>query len=243
MNRQTLTVSTSAAAAAAADTGIQRRNGRNLSTAQHALLLVWRTLARKEGHVLLLTQRQALAVGIAHARVERVALGADSLGALTGTVLALAGAVAVVLEAVDVARRRVAAAATRRHATRLATVVVSVAALGARSQATLGIAALVEALATSEAGVALLVGLDAIVAAVRGRLGLEATRRLALEHLADRVYCARREVVVVPLVALVGEREHDEVATICRARRTLGLHRIVLRAPIVAELYTLPTKM
>ncbi len=74
------------------------------------------------------------------------------------------------------------------------------------------VAAFVETLTTIETGVALLVGFDAIVAAVRGRFGFKAARRLAAQDFAYGIDRARREVVVVFLVTLVGIGVHYVVA-------------------------------
>jgi len=79
------------------------------------------------------------------------------------------------------------------------------------------------------AAVAFLAGLDDAVAA-DGRLRLSeaaaAAARLGRQHRADRVQAARRELVVVALVARGGAREHDVVAVLA-ARR--AVFRVVLK--------------
>ena len=113
---------------------------------------------------------------------------------------------------------------------------VLVRALGVRPELAVLVAAGVGVLRAEEAGVALLVALDAQVAAER-LLGLgEAAARLGEQHLADEPQAARRELLVVDVVARHGVRVHQVGAALAGRGGALGRVGVVLAAPVVAEL-------
>ena len=87
-----------------------------------------------------------------------------------------------------------------------------------------------------KAAVALLADVDPMVAAERHALLHEAIFCLSAQHLAHRRGTARREAYIVGMVALVGVRVHDVVAAVVRGGRAARVRRIVLAAPVVAEL-------
>lgn len=75
-----------------------------------------------------------------------------------------------------------------------------------------------------------------MVAAEGLTLLFEAERRLRTQYLANRHDTARREANIVGVIALVGVRVHDVIAAFGSGGRAARIGRVVLAAPVVAEL-------
>ena len=112
---------------------------------------------------------------------------------------------------------------------------ITITALRALPELAVEVTARIHALSADDTRIALLVILDSIIATERHCLGAKAPG-LGAEHLGDRVPAAGREEVVILFVALVRVGVHDKIAADAGRGRALGLERIVLGTPVVAEL-------